>query len=181
MILSHAGSVRGPGLTSLENVFLSSLTAPRSRQDVVSNAEVTDPTGNAQAEFQIRVDSEGIAQAAEGLLRLISELRIAAVVQDVASTSKEADETRRAFDLQIENATTQLETLRDTVSDLLSRLEDHYYSSTCAVPQVPSATGTEVEGERARDSDPTPSVSAVADAQVTLDAADVQDSAMVIE
>jgi hypothetical protein len=102
-------------------------------QDVVRGAEVSDQTSNARAEFQTRVDAAGLAQAAEGLLRLISELKVAVIVQDANATSSEAEQVRSALKTHASISAVELRQLRNDVGDLLQKLETHYYQSQCGV------------------------------------------------
>jgi hypothetical protein len=103
---------------------------------VIRSAEVSDQTSNARAEFQTQVDAAGLAQAAEGLLRLISELKVAAIVQDVSATTGEAEQTRTALMHHSKTAEDELIQLRDDVGRLLARLETHYFRSQCGVVTV---------------------------------------------
>jgi hypothetical protein len=100
----------------------------------VRSAEVSDHASNARAEFQTRVDAASLAQAAEGLLRLISELKVAAIVQDGPSSAREAAEVRAGLEAGAKSVGVELAGLRDDVAQLLSIVEDHYYESVCRVP-----------------------------------------------
>lgn len=97
-------------------------------------AEITDHASSTRAEFQTGVDAAALAQAMEGLLRLISELKVAAVVQDVSSTERENAEVRSLLSQHPMEATAELTKLKDTVLTALTELEAHYYESNCRVP-----------------------------------------------
>jgi mediator of RNA polymerase II transcription subunit 22 len=105
-------------------------------QDVIRSAAVSDQTSNARAEFQTQVDAAGLAQAAEGLLRLISELKVAAIVQDARATTGEAEQTRIALTLHSTTAEDELRQMRDDIGRLLTELETHYYQSQCGVLNI---------------------------------------------
>lgn len=74
----------------------------------------------------------------EGILGLVSEIKVAAIVQDVSATAAEASRVR--IDLAEAAAKTgeEVNALRDSVSEGLAELEDHYYKSMCVVPAVKS-------------------------------------------
>lgn len=114
-------------LTSTPLVFVCVCTFDL--QDVVASAKVRDKASNARAEFQSQVESANLAQAAEGLLRLISELKTAAIVQDVTDSTQEATETRNSLEAETRSALAELGVLRDSVANTLSALEKHYYRS----------------------------------------------------
>lgn len=106
------------------------------------NAEVEAQAAvNARAEMQTRVDAAGLAAAVEGLLGLVSELKIAAVVQDVAGSASEIASVVDELGKAASSATEELNELRDSVGIGLTELEDHYYRSMCAVPEVRSGDG----------------------------------------
>lgn len=104
-------------------------------QDVVASGEVRDRASNARAEFQAQVEAGNLAKAAEGLLRLISELKIAAVVQEVTETNREVTEMRTMYEFETRRAVSELGTLRDNVAATLTALEKHYYSSQARLPK----------------------------------------------
>jgi Surfeit locus protein 5 subunit 22 of Mediator complex len=100
---------------------------------VVRSAEVSDHASNARAEFQTRVDAAGLAQAAEGLLRLVSELKVAAIVQDTTASADEAAEVRATLESHSRTSTAELAALRDVAAEHLAALEEHYFESQCRV------------------------------------------------
>ena len=88
-----------------------------------------DKTSDARAEYQAQVEAANLSQAAEGLLRLISELKIVAIVQEVNESIQEASETCSLFDTETRRALAELGVLRDSVASTLVSLEKHYYNS----------------------------------------------------
>ena len=98
-------------------------------QNVMASAQVRDSASNARAEFETQVEAANLTHAAEGLLRLISELKTAAIVQDVQTTNHEAQETKTGFENETRQVISELKHLRDNVAATLSTLEKHYYSS----------------------------------------------------
>lgn len=95
----------------------------------MSSGEIRDKASNARAEFQTQVEAANLAKAADELLRLISELKIAAIVQEVKESNQEASEMRAIYEVENRQVVNELRNLRDNVSSALSALEKHYYQS----------------------------------------------------
>lgn len=89
-------------------------------------------------ELQTRVDAAGLAAAMEGILGLVSEIKVAAIVQDLPATAAEASRVRTDLAKAATKTGEEVNVLRDSVSEGLAELEDHYYKSMCAVPVVES-------------------------------------------
>lgn len=106
---------------------------------MIRNAEVSGPATNARAEFQTRVDASALAQAAEGMLRLVAELKVAAIVQDIKSTGEEASEVRKELGELTKRSSGELSALRSSVDEALVALETHYFQSVVSVRSMGSA------------------------------------------
>lgn len=98
-------------------------------KEVVGCCEIRDKATNARKDFQSQVESANLAKASDELLRLVSELKIAVIVQDVQESEKECMEMRSIYDVEQKTSLGELGKLRDSVSASLSRLEKHYYAS----------------------------------------------------
>jgi hypothetical protein len=140
---SQASDLRAAYHRRLEDLTARAVDAFR---DVVRGAELSEAAGNARAEFQTRVDAAGLVAAAEGLLRLVAELKVAAIVQDAATTTAEAAEVRAALEGHARQSTAELLVLRDDVATALEELETHFFASQCAVPPVAGGGGVEATG-----------------------------------
>lgn len=80
-------------------------------------------------DFQSQVEAANLAKAADDLLRLVSELKIAVIVQEVKESEHECGEMRGIYDMEKKASFHELGKLRDNVSSTLSALEKHYYAS----------------------------------------------------
>ncbi len=99
----------------------------------IASAEISDRATNSRNEFQAQVETAKLAQAAEAILKLNSELKIAMIVQDIGESSQDDRATKKAFDEDTRKAKEQMASLRDNVATTLTALEQHYYRS---VPHV---------------------------------------------
>lgn len=86
------------------------------------------------------MDASTLAQAAEGLLRLVAELKVAAIVQDAKSTGEEASEVRKELGELIKRSSAELGALRGSVDEALLALEKHYFQSVVSVPSTSPAS-----------------------------------------
>ena len=114
-------------LTDLGQVMLDSF------KNTIASAEIADRATNSKNEFQAQVETAKLSQAAEGILKLNSELKIAMIVQDMGESSQEQRATKKALDEDTRKAKEMLGSLRDNVASTLTALEQHYYRS---VPHV---------------------------------------------
>lgn len=77
-------------------------------------------------DFQSQVESANLAKAADELLRLVSELKIAVIVQDGRENVKEV---RAILEVERGALPTEMRRLRESVGGTLATLEKHYYAS----------------------------------------------------
>lgn len=101
-----------------------------SRQDVVSCCNIQDKATNARTDFQSQVEVANLAKAADELLRLVSELKIAVIVQEVKESNFECSEMRHVYDQETRQSLHDLGELRVNVATALGALEKHYYTSS---------------------------------------------------
>lgn len=133
---SHPPSTRAPTATALRRGFHDRLDEGVTKaldafQNITTSCVIRDRASNARADYQAEVEAANLARAADELLRVISELKIAAIVQDVTEGKKEATELRALFDTDMKQSVHEIGRLRETVANSLSALEEHYYAS-CA-------------------------------------------------
>lgn len=80
-------------------------------------------------DFQSQVEAANLAKATDDLLRLVSELKIAVIVQGVKESEDECKDMRTLYDKEKKTSFHELGKLRDNVASTLSALEKHYYAS----------------------------------------------------
>lgn len=90
---------------------------------------LTDRTSNARSDLKIQVDTANLARAADQLLRLISDIKVATIVQQVRESKQESSEMRAFYDVETRNALAEVTALRDAVGGALEGLEKCYYAS----------------------------------------------------
>lgn len=94
----------------------------------MSCCEIRDKATNARMDFQSQVEAANLAKAADDLLRLVSEMKIAVIVQEVKESEAEFTEMRAIYDVE-KASLNEMNKLRDNVASSLSALEKHYYAS----------------------------------------------------
>lgn len=97
---------------------------------MVNACQIQDKTTNARTEFESQVEVANLAKAADELLRLVSELKIAVIVQEVLERSQECKDMRSIYDHETRNSLNDMGELLGNVTSGLGALEKHYYSST---------------------------------------------------
>ncbi|KAH8963679.1 hypothetical protein BDL97_04G026100 [Sphagnum fallax] len=90
-------------------------------------ARINDPVRNAQEAFQMEVHAARVA--ADSLLKLVSELKQAAVFSDFLTLNRHINQQIVKFAEQSEETERLLVTIGDEVAECLGDLETHYYSS----------------------------------------------------
>lgn len=96
---------------------------------MISASQIQDRASNARCEYQAQVGAANLALAAESLVRLISELKSAMIVQDIGESTQDERSAIGALGADTRRANDELIRLLDSVSTNLSSLEQHYYSS----------------------------------------------------
>lgn len=96
---------------------------------MVNCCQIQDKATNARTDFQSQVEVANLAKAADELLRLVSELKIAVIVQEFLERNRECSLMRNVYDQETRHSLSVGELLGN-VANALTKLEKHYYSST---------------------------------------------------
>ncbi|KAK4481922.1 hypothetical protein RD792_012835 [Penstemon davidsonii] len=98
---------------------------------IVNVARVNDPpVRNSQESFMMEVRASRMVQAAESLLKLVSELKQTAIFSGFASLNDHVDKRTEEFNKLEENSNIILAKIGEEAAASLKELESHYYSST---------------------------------------------------
>ncbi|KAL2653689.1 hypothetical protein R1flu_021817 [Riccia fluitans] len=92
-------------------------------------ARVNDPVRNSQESFQMEVHAARVVQAAESLLKLVSELKQTAVFSDFIALNEQIEKRSAKFVQLTEDTEQLLVGVGDQIAASLHDLESHYYSS----------------------------------------------------
>lgn len=92
-------------------------------------ARINDPVRNAQEEFQMEVHAARVVQAADSLLKLVSELKQTAVFSDFKSLTEQIEQRVGKFENQCEETDRLLSDIGEQAAVALKELESHYYLS----------------------------------------------------
>ncbi|XP_026662661.1 mediator of RNA polymerase II transcription subunit 22a [Phoenix dactylifera] len=97
---------------------------------LINVARVNDPPiRNSQEAFQMEMRAARMVQAADSLLKLVSELEQTAIFSGFASLNENVDRRIEVFN-QLEGSTERLlEKIGEEAAASLKELETHYYSS----------------------------------------------------
>ncbi|MCO5587509.1 hypothetical protein L7F22_041458 [Adiantum nelumboides] len=104
-------------------------------------ARINDPVRNAQEEFQMEVHAARVVQAADSLLKLVSELKQTAVFSDFKSLNEQIEQRVKRFEKHNEETDSLLGTIGEQAAIALKELEAHYYLSLHKNTDLDSATG----------------------------------------
>ncbi|KAK8947186.1 Mediator of RNA polymerase II transcription subunit 22a [Platanthera zijinensis] len=97
---------------------------------LVNIARVNDPpVRNAQESFQMEIRAARMVQAADSLLKLVSELKQTAIFSGFASLNENVERRIGEFNRLEEITDRLLERVGGEVAASLRELETHYYSS----------------------------------------------------
>ncbi|XP_057825683.2 mediator of RNA polymerase II transcription subunit 22a [Cryptomeria japonica] len=103
---------------------------------LVKAARVNDaPFRNSQEAFQMEIHASRVVQAADSLLKLVSELKQTAVFSDFASLNEHVQQRVSNFEQQSEETDRLLSTVAEQAATSLKELESHYYSSIYRKPE----------------------------------------------
>jgi len=94
---------------------------------------VSDTATNSRGELRAQVATAQLTCAAENVLKLTSELKIALIAQDVGESWKDDCASKQALDSDSRKSKDELVKLRENTASLLANLERHYYTS---IPNV---------------------------------------------
>ncbi|XP_010458016.1 PREDICTED: mediator of RNA polymerase II transcription subunit 22b [Camelina sativa] len=97
---------------------------------IVNVARVSDPPmKNSQESFMMEMRASRMVQAADSILKLVSELKQTAIFSGFASLNDHVEQRIAEFDQEAENTNRLLARIADDASASLKELESHYYSS----------------------------------------------------
>ncbi|KAL2228360.1 mediator of RNA polymerase II transcription subunit 22b-like [Sesamum indicum] len=98
---------------------------------LVNVARVNDPpVRNSQESFMMEMRAARMVQAADSLLKLVSELKQTAIFSGFVSLNDHVDQRMEEFNKLAENTNGRLARIGEEVAASLKELESHYYSST---------------------------------------------------
>ncbi|KAK4391487.1 UNVERIFIED_CONTAM: Mediator of RNA polymerase II transcription subunita [Sesamum calycinum] len=98
---------------------------------LVNVARVNDPpVRNSQESFMMEMRAARMVQAADSLLKLVSELKQTAIFSGFASLNDHVDQRMEEFNKLAENTNGRLARIGEEAAASLKELESHYYSST---------------------------------------------------
>ncbi|OAY68980.1 mediator of RNA polymerase II transcription subunit 22a-like isoform X1 [Ananas comosus] len=104
---------------------------------LINVARVNDPPfRNSQEAFQMEMRAARMVQAADSLLKLVSELKQTAIFSGFASLNENVDRRIEVFNQQAENTEKLLERIAEQAAASLKELETHYYSSVARTHQL---------------------------------------------
>ncbi|KAL7250478.1 hypothetical protein ACSBR1_012482 [Camellia fascicularis] len=97
---------------------------------LVNVARVNDPpVRNSQETFMMEMRAARMVQAADSLLKLVSELKQTAIFSGFASLNDHIDQRIDEFNQQAEKTDHMLARIGEEAAASLKELESHYYSS----------------------------------------------------
>ncbi|CAL5394477.1 unnamed protein product [Camellia sinensis] len=97
---------------------------------LVNVARVNDPpVRNSQETFMMEIRAARMVQAADSLLKLVSELKQTAIFSGFASLNDHVDQRIDEFNQQAEKTDHMLARIGEEAAASLKELESHYYSS----------------------------------------------------
>ncbi|KAI3867890.1 hypothetical protein MKX03_021297 [Papaver bracteatum] len=103
---------------------------------LVNAARVSDlPVRNSQEAFMMEMRGARMVQAADSLLKLVSELKQTAIFSGLASLNEHVEQKTAEFDQQAENTERMLSRIGEEAAGCLKELECHYYSSVRRIDQ----------------------------------------------
>ncbi|KAG7653480.1 Mediator of RNA polymerase II transcription subunit 22 [Arabidopsis suecica] len=97
---------------------------------IVNVSRVSDPpVKNSQEAYMMEMRASRLVQAADSLLKLVSELKQTAIFSGFASLNDHVEQRIEEFDQEAEKTNRLLARIADDASASLKELESHYYSS----------------------------------------------------
>ncbi|CAA2969058.1 mediator of RNA polymerase II transcription subunit 22a-like [Olea europaea subsp. europaea] len=98
---------------------------------IVNVSRVNDPpVRNSQEAFMMEMRAARMVQAADSLLKLVSELKQTAIFSGFASLNDHVDQRTEEFNKLTEKTNSELARIGEEAVASLKELESHYYSST---------------------------------------------------
>ncbi|KAK4765242.1 hypothetical protein SAY86_026332 [Trapa natans] len=97
---------------------------------LVNVSRVNDPpVRNSQEAFMMEMRASRMVQAADSLLKLVSELKQTAIFSGFASLNDHVEQRIAEFEQQVDKSDHLLSRIADEAAASLKELESHYYSS----------------------------------------------------
>lgn len=106
----------------------------------MQSCEIGDRVATARADFQAQVQTANLMHSLESMLRLVSDLKVATIVQEVSESKQESNELRAIYDGESKVTRNAIGALREQLATTLAALETHYYRS-CTTWGFSDATG----------------------------------------
>ncbi|CAA0808809.1 Mediator of RNA polymerase II transcription subunit 22a [Striga hermonthica] len=104
---------------------------------IVNVTRVNDPpVRNSQESFMMEMRATRMVQAADSLLKLVSELKQTAIFSGFASLDDHVDRRTHEFNNLAESTNGKLSRIGEEVAASLKELESHYYSSALRTTTV---------------------------------------------
>ncbi|KAG8499475.1 hypothetical protein CXB51_005966 [Gossypium anomalum] len=104
---------------------------------LVNVARVNDPpVRNSQESFMMEMRAARMVQAADSLLKLVSELKQTAIFSGFASLNDHVEQRTTEFNQQAERTDRMLARIGEEAAASLKELESHYYSSAQRTPDT---------------------------------------------
>ncbi|PPR86937.1 hypothetical protein GOBAR_AA33757 [Gossypium barbadense] len=104
---------------------------------LVNVAQVNDPpVRNSQESFMMEMRAARMVQAADSLLKLVSELKQTAIFSGFASLNDHVEQRTTEFNQQAERTDRMLARIGEEAAASLKELESHYYSSAQRTPDT---------------------------------------------
>ncbi|KAI8536798.1 hypothetical protein RHMOL_Rhmol10G0284900 [Rhododendron molle] len=104
---------------------------------LVNVARVNDPpVRNSQEAFMMEMRAARMVQAADSLLKLVSELKQTAIFSGFASLNDHVEQRIDEFNQQTEKTDRLLAKIGEEAAASLKELESHYYSSALRTSQL---------------------------------------------
>ncbi|CAN4087580.1 unnamed protein product [Withania somnifera] len=106
---------------------------------IVNAARVNDPpVRNSQESFMMEMRASRMINAADSLLKLVSELKQTAMFSGFASLNDHVEQRTEEFTEQAEKTECMLSRIGEEAAASLKELESHYYSSAERTSSLPS-------------------------------------------
>ncbi|KAM7267099.1 hypothetical protein ACFE04_009265 [Oxalis oulophora] len=104
---------------------------------LVNAARVNDlPVRNSQEAFMMEMRGARMVQAADSLLKLVSELKQTAIFSGFASLNDHVEQRTAEFNQMAEKTDNTLARIGEEAAASLKELESHYYSSAAHKPSL---------------------------------------------
>mmetsp|Transcript_1987 Transcript_1987/g.3097 ORF Transcript_1987/g.3097 Transcript_1987/m.3097 type:complete len:129 (+) Transcript_1987:139-525(+) len=104
-------------------------TIMESYMRILSSTKVQGRDSAERERLQLTTNAASIVSEAQGLLKMITELKLAVLTSNLEGLNRQVDEHNAKFEQEEATANMKLEALQDDVARSLTLLESHYFSS----------------------------------------------------